>query len=151
MKFPNISFIYSFSLIVFLLNIFHYNTRINNALYLCNTIALFGCCIMILVYPNFFYKKYNWLIPLNQLWFNMLLVFFHILPLFLFIDKNHINKNNIVNVIKDSILVMLLYLFIFHNLLKYIYPFTIFQLFFMSLSILIFIYIFFILSQLFYD
>jgi hypothetical protein len=137
MKVPDISFIYTFSIIVFVLNIFYYNTRINNALYFCNIFSLFGFCIMIWYYPTFFYDKYNWLIQWNILPFNVLCVMLHILPLILFIDKNHIDSRNIIVTSIDSSFIMLGYLFIFHSILKDIYPFTLFQLFLISAAFVI--------------
>ena len=105
----DISFIFTFSFLTHILNIFNNNIEINNALYLSNIISLFGFCIMIFYYPKFFYNNYNYLLNTDLITFNLLCILIHVIPLYIFKNKNKINKNNIDITINNTIIILLIY------------------------------------------
>jgi len=137
MKNYNISFIYTFSLLSHILIINNFNDEINNSLYLSNIISLFGFCIMIYYYPNFFYNKYKNLLNTNLFIFNLLLTIIHIIPLYIFNYKNKINKDNIDITIIYTTIILLIYYLLFNSKLHDIYPFSHKELFILGGLILV--------------
>jgi hypothetical protein len=138
MKKKNLLFLFTFSIISQFLNIFKYNNiKIHNSLYLSNILSLFGFCIMIYLYPLFFYNKYNWLLGTNVFTFNFICIIIHILPIYFFKNKQNINKINIESTLADTILLLLLYNIIFKYYLRNnLYPFNELELLVLSISIL---------------
>ena len=118
----NILFVFTFSVLTHILNIFNYSVEINNALYLSNIISLLGFCIMIFLYPYFFYNKYNYLLNTDLITFNFICIFLHFIPLYSFTSKNKINKNNINITIINTIIILLIYYLLFNSILDKIYP-----------------------------
>ena len=138
----DLNFIYSFSLLVNLFIIFNYNNnRIHNILYLSSSLALIGFCIMITLYPTYFYKKYNWILNTNLIIFNLILIFIHVLPLYLFYNKHQINKHNIEITVIDTLVLLLLYYILVRHKLHNVYPLNEIQLFYLVIFILIIIYL----------
>lgn len=139
----DISFIFTFSFLSHILNIFNYSIEINNALYLSNIISLFGFCIMIFYYPHFFYDNYNYLLNTDLFTFNLTCILIHILPLYLFKSKNKINKNNIDITIINNIIFLLIYYLLFNQILCKIYPFSDTNLILLAIFLLTILYILF--------
>lgn len=140
MNIPDLSFLYTFSIITLILNAFYYNKRINNALYLSNILSLLGYCIMMFFYPIFYYSKYNYLFHFKLFWFNIICIGYHILPVWLFTDKNNIDRSNLFTAIFDTLCLLILYYMLFQSQLHNIYPFSIPKLVILALLLLLFIY-----------
>jgi hypothetical protein len=140
----DISFIFTFSFLTHLLNIFNYSIEINNALYLSNIISLFGFCILIFYYPYFFYNNYNYLLNTDIFTFNLTCILIHIIPLYLFKSKNKINKNNIEITILNTSIILLIYYLLFNPILGRIYPFSDDKLILLAIFLLLYTRIFYI-------
>ena len=134
----NFLFLFTFSIISHFLNYYNYNNiKIHNALYLSNILSLIGFCIIIFLYPLFFYDKYNWLLNTDLVTFNFICIIIHIIPVYFFRNKQNINNINIESTVADTILLLLLYNIIFKNYLRNnLYPFNELELLVLSISIL---------------
>lgn len=139
----DILFIFTFSVLTHILNFFNYSIEINNALYLSNIISLFGFCIMIFIYPYFFFNKYNYLLNTDLITFNLICIFLHIIPLYSFKSKNKINKNNIEITIINTTIIFLIYYLLFNSILDKIYPFSYDKLILLAIFLLIISYLLF--------
>jgi hypothetical protein len=73
------------------------------------------------MYPKFFYNEYNWIINSNYITFEIIMILIHIMPIYLFRNKQKINSTNIENIIIHTIIYLILYDLIFHSSLK-LYP-----------------------------
>jgi hypothetical protein len=135
----DISFIYTFSFLTHIINIFNYNIKINNALYLSNIISLFGFIIMVYNYPYFFYNKYNYLLNTDLFTFNLTNILIHVIPLYIYKNKNKINKNNIDITIFYTSIILLIYYLLFNSILIKIYPFDNINLILLVIILLFFI------------
>lgn len=140
----DISFIFTFSFLSHILNIFNYSIEINNVLYLSNIISLFGFCIMIFYYPYFFYNNYNYLLNTDLFTFNLTCIFIHVIPLYLFKSKNKINKSNIDMTTINTFIILLIYYLLFNQILCKIYPFSDDKLILLAIFLLLYTRIFYI-------
>jgi hypothetical protein len=136
----NTLFLYTLSFLIYITSFFNFNTKINNSLYLLNIFTLIGFSILTLIDPYFFYNTHINPFNLNLVSFNIFVFLLHVTPLFLFKNKDNINKNNIVETISNAIIILLIYLFIFHSKLEKIYPLSKYNLIILAIIILLFIY-----------
>ena len=136
----DLSFLYTFSFISqILLMVVSKNSKIYNSLYLANILSLIGFCIMLYLYPLFFYNKYNWIIKTNIFTFNFICFLMHIIPLILFKHKQNINKKNIILTITYTIILLIIYLILFKKYLQNnLYPLNILELIILVSFILFF-------------
>ncbi len=133
----DISFIITFSVLSQILIILNSN----NTLYLSNILSLIGFSIMISIYPLFFYNKYNWILNTNIYIFNIICLIIHFLPIYIFRNKQNINKNNIDITIINTLLLLLFYYLLFKKYLQNnLYPLNETQLLVLIILILSFLF-----------
>jgi hypothetical protein len=126
---------FTFSFLSFFFQFFNKNKDIANALYFANFISLLGFCIIIYAFPTSFYDRFNYL-HTNIYIFNFICIVLHIAPLYLFRNRNTIDKLNLVNTIIYVCVFLLLYFICFYPVIEVVYPFCIEQLFIMSLFLI---------------
>lgn len=114
----------NFSILSILAHFFFWGK--NNVLYLCNAFSLFGYVVMILYNPEFFYKKYSYLInPGNAMLFNAVVLGIHLAPLLL--QKTDYRFQNDAWIGFNA--VVFVYYVFFCCALKSVYPLSHLQLF----------------------
>jgi len=136
-KLPIYYILFTFSFLSFF---FHFFTRenkdISNALYFANMFSLLGFCIMTYAFPTWFYYRFERLFEINIYLFNFIVIALHIAPLYLFRNRNTIDKMNLVKTIIYFCALLSLYLVCFYPIVELVYPFTIEKLFIMSLFLM---------------
>ena len=136
-KLPIYYILFTFSFLSFFFHLFtRENNDISNALYFANMFSLLGFCIMTYVFPTWFYDRFNYLLDTNIHLFNFIVIALHIAPLYLFRNRNTIDKMNLVKTIIYFCALLSLYLVCFYPIVEIVYPFTIEKMFIMSLILL---------------
>jgi hypothetical protein len=120
----------TFSSIVLITNFFLFTHRINTALYFSNILSLVLATIMIMMYPNWLYEKYKnvFLDLLNSYGINICAILMHILPVYLFRNRQTLSELLEFNTIYDSAFMLLIYYVLFQDHVHTIYPLTKYEL-----------------------
>jgi hypothetical protein len=131
----NITFT-TFSSLVLIANFFIFTHRINTALYFSNILSLVLATIMIMMYPNWLYDKYKDLYYglLNNYGMNIYAILYHIIPVYLFRNRQKFSELLEFNTIYDSAFMLMLYYILFQDHLHNIYPLTKYQLITMCMA-----------------
>lgn len=138
----NFNFLLTFSVLSQLLLIFNNS----NSLYVAVSLSFIGFCVICYLHPYFFYNKYNWLLNTNLYIFNIICILIHFVPLYIYKNKQNLNKNNITFAVADTMLLLLIYDAIFKKYLENnLYPLNELEL--MTLSFIILFMILFYYKQ----
>ena len=129
----NLSYIYTFSFISLMFT-FIFN---NNIFYLANIISIFGFVIIIILYPTFFYNLYKDDFDVDLITYNLLNLFFHLLPIILFYKNKNITDTTFIYLI----IYLLIYYLIFKSKFNEIYPLSEINLIIMCCFILFILFI----------
>lgn len=134
-----INLLLNFSFIVFIANLFIFNRTINTTLYFANIMSFFGFSAMIWLHPEFFFNKYKdlFLGNINKYGMNVIGLALHLIPIFLFKDRQTIAELLDINIIIYSAGLVLLYYIIFKNQLLEYYPSSESELFTIIMSFLV--------------
>ena len=110
-----INLLLNFSFIVFIANFFIFNHTINTVLYFSNLMSFFGFSAMIWLHPEFFLNKYKDLLlgHINKYGMNAIGLTLHLIPIYLFKDRQTISELLDINIIIFSGGLALLYYIIF--------------------------------------
>ena len=147
---PRIHYLFSLSTLVFILNAFKIHPKVNVALYLLNILSLLGISVFTYVDPFFIFNKLNYLPILENidvLTFNICNFIFHIMPVYLFAHRNTLQQVFSMETIRNSIIIIFIYLFLFYRNLENIYPLHIQHLILMTI---IFYLLFLVIHYTFY-
>ena len=130
----------TFSSITFLFNFFLINHELNTTLYFCIIMSLVIASSMIIKYPDFIFNNYKdlFLGYLDKTVMNILAIFVHVLPVYLFKDRQNLSELFEPKIIFNSAILLLIYYSIFSNRLYKIYPASEEELFYMSTAYLFF-------------
>jgi len=134
---PMIHYLFSLSTLVFILNAFKIHPKVNVALYLLNILSLLGISVITYVDPFFIFNKLNYLPILENmdvLTFNICNFIFHIMPVYLFANRNKLQEVFSLETIRNSIIIIFIYFLFFYKNLENIYPLRIHQLILMCFS-----------------
>lgn len=129
----NIVFL-TFSSHVFLANIFLINHTINTALYFCNIMSFMIASVIILMYPDFLFDTYKDLFfgYLGKTSMNIVGTVAHILPIYLFKDRQNLIELLEPTIIFYSFVFVLTYYFIFKKNISIVYPASETELFYLT-------------------
>ena len=148
---PMIQYHGSLSALAFLLNAFIIHPKVNRALYLLNIFCLLGITVITIVNPFFIFNKLHYL-PIvkniDVITFNIFNFIFHIMPVYLFAHRNKLQDIFSLETIRNSIIIIFIYLFLFYRNLKNIYPLHIQHLILMTI---IFYLLFLVIHYTFYN
>jgi len=130
----------TFSSITFLLNFFLITHEINTTLYFCNVMSLVIATFLIIKYPDFIFNNYKdlFLGYLDKTVMNILTIFVHVLPVYLFKDRQNFTELFGPKIIFNSAILLLIYYIIFRSRLYKIYPASEEELFYMSIAYFLF-------------
>lgn len=130
----------TFSSITFLLNFFLITHEVNTTLYFCNVMSLVIATSMIIKYPDFVFNNYKdlFLGYLDKPIMNILAILVHVLPVYLFNDRQNLSELLESKIIFDSAMLLLIYYIIFRSRLYKIYPASEEELFYMSIVYFLF-------------
>ena len=134
---PIIQYHGSLSTLAFILNVFIIHPKVNIALYLLNIFCLLGIIVFLFANPFFIFNKLHYL-PIvkniDVITFNIITILFHIMPIYLFAHRNKLQEVFSLETIRNSIIIIFIYLLLFYRNLENIYPLKIQQLIIMSIS-----------------
>lgn len=125
----------TFSSLSFIANCFLITHRINTALYFSNVMSLILATVMIIIYPDFLYDKYSdlFLGYFNKTAINITGILVHIIPVYLFRNRQRFDELLKLNTIMDSALLLFVYYLLFRQHLYAVYPLSEYELMFMSI------------------
>jgi len=114
----------TFSSLVFFANFIYIDSGINTALYFSNVMSLIVASIMLYYYPEFLFDKYHAVFSgrLNKDALNTIGIFLHILPVYLFKDRQSITDLLDINIILGSGGMLLVWYILFKHLIPEVYP-----------------------------
>lgn len=95
---------------------------------------------MTILYPKFFYNIFNKYVNVNYIIFEIIMLVIHLIPLYLFKNKQKINETNIKETIINTLVYLILYDLIFYSSLE-LYPLKENEMIILMLNILFTIYI----------
>jgi hypothetical protein len=130
----------TFSSITFLLNFFLITHEVNTTLYFCNIMSLVIFTSMIIKYPDFIFDNYKdlFLGYLDKTIMNSLAIFVHLLPVYLFKDRQNLSELLVPKILFNSATLLLIYYIIFRSTFYKIYPASERELFYMSTAYFLF-------------
>lgn len=110
-----------FSNLVFVLNLFRITPFVNTALYLGNIASLLGILVLLSINPDFPFVNFkNWM-PLSNGVFNVVLVFMHLFPIYLFRKRQTLRETFSLKSIAALTLAFLLYFILVQNEIALLY------------------------------
>ena len=110
-----------FSNLVFVLNFFRITPFINTTLYLGNIGSLFGILVLLSINPTFPFVNFkNW-IPLSIGVFNVVLVFMHLFPIYIFRKRQTLRETFSPKIIAALTLAFLVYFILVQNEIALLY------------------------------
>ena len=110
-----------FSNLVFVLNFFRITPFINTTLYLGNIGSLFGILVLLSINPDFPFVNFkNWM-PLSNGVFNVVLVFMHLFPIYIFRKRQTLRETFSPKIIAALTLAFLVYFILVQNEIALLY------------------------------
>ena len=119
--FKDIHVLMYFSNLVFVLNVFRITPFVNTALYLGNIASLLGILVLLSINPAFPYVNFkNWM-PLSNGVFNVVLVFMHLFPIYIFRKRQTLRETFSTKSVAALTLAFLLYFILVQNEIALLY------------------------------
>jgi len=119
--FKDIRGLMHFSKIVFGLNFFRITPFVNTVLFLGNIGSLLGILVLLMINPTFPFVNFKAWIAMSQGVFNAILVFMHLLPIYLFRKRQTLREIFEIKSIAAISVAFLVYFILVHNEIPVLY------------------------------